>query len=194
MKTLILNPFQRYSEKKILLFGIPITIIGSFFGWYFNARFDGVIDLHFVKSILPFQPFFDNLIALFCLNLVLIGLGKYFNPKTRSIDILATTTIARTPIYLLTIFNVNNSIFNISQRLLLATQSKKIEAIAIADLVVVLFFAMLSMAAIAWFFIILWNGFKTATNAKGIQSIVLFVIAIIIAEIINKVFIYFFKL
>ncbi len=190
MRTLFFNPFQRYSEKKILLFGIPITVIGSFLGWYFNARFDGVIDLHFVKSTLPFQAFFDNLIALFCVNLVLIGLGKYFNPKTRIIDVVAATTIARTPIYLLTVFNVNNSVFNISQRLLVATQSQKIEAIAIADLVIILFFAMVSMAAIAWFFIILWSGFKTATNAKGIQKIVVFVIAIIIAEIINKVLIY----
>jgi hypothetical protein len=192
MRTLLFDPFQRYSEKKILLFGIPITFFGSFLGWYFNARFDGVIDLHFVKSIFPFQPFFDNLIALFCLNLVLIGLGKYFNPKTRIVDVVAATTIARTPIYLLTIFNVNNSIFNISQRLLLATQAQKIEVIAIADLVIILFFATVSMAAIAWFFIILWNGFKTATNAKGIQKIVVFVIAVIIAEIINKVLIYLF--
>ena len=55
-----------------------------------------------------------------------------------------------------------------------------------SDLIFILLFAMLTLAFVVWFFALLWNGFKVATNAKGIKPVILFIIAVLLSEIISK--------
>ena len=101
MKILLFKPFEKYSEKRLLLIGVFFTLLGSFFAYVFNIRFDGIIDIHIVPNTLSYQALLDNLINIFCLVLFLYISTKYINKKTRLIDILNTALVARTPFYLL---------------------------------------------------------------------------------------------
>ncbi len=189
MKTFFLNPFERYSEKILLWFGVLSTIIGSAIGWLFNARFDGMMDMHFPGEVFWAEPFIDNLINVAFLSLVLFLIGRYINRKTRFIDILAVATVARIPIYFLPLANVNNYIFNVTKRLLNASMQLQTEDLQITTIFVVFVFAMITLAFMIWFFILLWNGFKVATNAKGIKHILLFILALLVCEIFTKILI-----
>ena len=122
MKDLIFNPFEKISEKKLLLIGITSMLVGALLGYLFNARYDGVFDLHFEKSTNYFKALLDILISVSTTCLLLLAIGKYTNPKTRFIDIFNTCTIAKIPFYVLTFFNINNWIYYSSEKLVESLQ------------------------------------------------------------------------
>jgi len=187
MSTLLLNPFEKYNEKQLLTAGIGITILGSILGFVFNARFDGVIDLHFVKKTSFLTIASEIIIDVVCVTILLFILGKYINKKTRFIDILLPVLIARLPFYLLTIFNSNDFMFKKSENLIKTFQSGQINNPNSNDLFIMLLFGLISIGFLIWFVIILYNGFKVATNTKGVKNNIFFAISIIIAEILSKV-------
>ncbi len=51
MIKLLFNPFEKYSEKTLVTFGIIATIIGTLLGLVFNGIYDGILDMHPVKDI-----------------------------------------------------------------------------------------------------------------------------------------------
>lgn len=190
MKTILFNPFEKYTENKLLVFGLLFTLVGSYLGYVFQGRFDGVLDLHFPGTVTWPEPFLDNAINIFCLFVLLFILGRYINPKTRTIDILVPILIARLPFYLLTFSNYQNYISNATERLLasIELQNKPTDLnIDTSDLVFVTLFSGVSILLIIWFVILLFNGFKVATNSKGITNNLLFAGAIILAEILSKI-------
>ena len=77
MKDLIFNPFEKISEKKLLLIGITSMLVGALLGYLFNARYDGVFDLHFEKSTNYFKALLDILISVSTTCLLLLAIGKY---------------------------------------------------------------------------------------------------------------------
>lgn len=190
MKTVLFNPFEKYTESKLFIFGLLITIMGSYLGYLFQGRFDGVIDLHFVPSTTLFEPLIDNIINIISLFLVLFILGKSINNKTRAIDILTPVLIARFPLYLLTFSNYQNFISDASQRLLASIDLQNMPAdinFEASDMIITLLFTGLSILFLIWFIILLFNGFKVATNSRGIKNNLLFAGAIILAEILSKI-------
>lgn len=200
MKTILLNPFKKYSDQTLLLIGIAMVLVGSFAGFYFQARYDGVLDLHFVENIQWQEPLLDNLINIFSLSLLLFAGGKYLNGKTRLIDILNTVLIAQIPFYLMTLTNINGFMLKSSKKLLavLMPQDSGIPVLAPQEIMPIindsLGFIILSsvtgILVLVWFIILLYNGFKIASNAKGTKAIVLFIAAILIAEVLSKLLIY----
>jgi hypothetical protein len=47
-------------------------------------------------------------------------------------------------------------------------------------------FSFVAIFTLIWFSVLLWNGFKVATNAKGIKNIILFIFTILVVEIVSK--------
>ncbi len=190
MKALLFNPFSKYSDRTLILLGILFSLIGSILGYFFNARFDGVLDLHFVENVKVYVPFLDILINTLATTLFLFIVGKYINKKTRLIDILTLNLLAKFPVYILTLTNIGNCIYNISTRIIQFVNPAKINQLVISDIVVMLLFAMLSLLFLVWFVLLLFNGFKTATNAKETKHSLLFVFGLLAAEILSKSIIY----
>lgn len=191
MKTILFKPFEYCSEKKLLLAGVGITLIGSLLGFWFNARFDGVLDLHFVQDTMFFTAFFDNVINIFSLCFVLFILAKYFNKKTRFIDILMAALISRGPMYLLSVFNSGNFLSQKAEALLQYATPEKIGQIPPMDsLWFILVFSVFSILFLIWYMALLYNGFKIACHAKGTKAVVLFCVAILVAEVLSKFLVY----
>jgi len=186
MKKLLFNPFEDYSEKQLVFFGLLLTIAGSLLGMVFNGRFDGMLDLHFVNDS-GYQPFLDNLIAILSSTLVFFIAARFINNRTRLIDILTASLISRAPIYILTVFNANNLMNDITEKLMLSVTPEDIDAISTQDIMILSAFSFLGILFLIWFFILLWNGFKTASNAKGTRHILLFILAIVVGEVISKI-------
>lgn len=114
-------------------------------------------------------------------------MGKIINSKTRFIDLLVTVLIARIPLYILPIFNINNAISNISQKLIKIKDPSRIPQIETSEWLLTGGFGILTIVCLIWAFVLMYNGYKTATNAKGIKPVILFIVAIIFAEILSKV-------
>jgi len=186
---LLYNPFERYQERSLILVGIAALIIGSLLAFFFQARFDGVLDLHFVSQVFLWQAFADQAVNVVCLLICLGALAFYMNKRTRVIDVLAVCLFARLPYYLLSLFNVNGVMIEISEKILEDPMGITTGNIAMSHLLLLLVFSGLSLLAIIWQLILLYHGTKVSSNAKGTKFSILFVIAIIVAEILSKLLI-----
>ncbi|OIQ21474.1 MAG: hypothetical protein BM557_04285 [Flavobacterium sp. MedPE-SWcel] len=184
MKSILLNPFERYTETQLIIAGILFTAIGCFLGYFFNCRFDGVLDFHTHSNIAIKQPFIDNGVNIVSLFIPFLILGKYINKKTRIIDILAVVIVSRVPLYLLSLINIGGGV---------TTMSKEFVGVNPADIqlnpltiVILLIISIVSITLLVWFITLLYNGFKTASNAKTITHKTLFGVAILFAEGLSK--------
>lgn len=193
MKLLLFKPFEKYSEHTLLLVGILSTIIGSFAAFAFNLRFDGVIDIHMSTSNSFFQALLDNLINIFCLVLFLFASAKFINKKTRLVDILTATMVARIPFYLLPILNVNGMISTASEELIQLSQDNLISQISFSSLLPIIIFGIFTIVFLVWYISLLFNGYKTASNAKGNIPVLLFIASLLFAEILSKLLVYQFN-
>ena len=187
MKKILISPFEKYAESTLLLVGMLALALGAVMGCYCNARFDGVIDLHFVKAVGTYEPLLDLLVTVLITAVVLFALGKYRNPKTRLIDLVNTVLIAKIPFYLLVIFNCTGMIFDASEKVMKSVQENVLNLPDFSVLLPILIFSLITLIALVLSVVLLFQGFKVATNAKGNKSVFGFVLALLLAEILSKI-------
>lgn len=180
------NPFELYSERQLLIFGFVMTLIGSFLGYLFNGRFDGIVDFHLLESVTFFEVVLDNFFNTVLLTMLLFITGKFINSKTRFVDVLNASLIARIPFYILPFFNFNNVMYDVSNRTYDIMVAGSFNAISTPDIILLMLFSFVAICTLIWFSVLLWNGFKVATNAKGIKNIIVFIFTIIAAEVVSK--------
>ena len=190
MNTLLFKPFEKYSENKLLIVGTLATLAGIYLATTFNIRFDGVLDVHTVEKVSYLQALLDSLIDIISLVLLLFLAAKYSNPKTRFIDIITTALIARIPLYFLSFGNWNNMLYKAGETILQRLTPEAISEIPSATFWLLAVFSIGSIIVLIWYISLLFNGFKTASNAKGKKAVYIFIGALIIAEIISKIAIY----
>lgn len=182
---IIFNPFQRFSKQRLVVFGLVMAVIGSFLAYFFNGRYDGAIDLHFGLDISLLQPFVDNIISIGSLFVVFGIIGKILYSKICFLEVLAMVLIARIPLYLLTLTNVNNLNYELGQALMLSITTPE-RNIPMDAVILSVGFAIVSILALVWLFALLYNGFKFAAHSKGAKLIVSFIIAVVLSEILSK--------
>lgn len=187
----IFNPFEKYSEKQLLIAAILITAFGSAIGYYFQVIYDGYLDVHsfentFIRSIL------ENLINGTIMTLFLFVLGKTINIKTRLIDALNTAYIARFPIYLVALFT-NFSVFDRVEKEI-ENNAGNLENLSFqpVDLALITVLSFVMILLMAYTIVLLINGFKTASYPKKWFHYVFLAVVILIGESLTKYLIYLF--
>lgn len=192
MKTLLFKPFEKYSENRLLITGLLALFIGTGLAFLLNTRFDGALDIHYGMEVQFQTAVIDQALALVSLVLFLFLAGILVNPKTRFVDILSTVLIARIPLYLASLLNLggytSSAGLEIKQSML--HEGSEISPFAIVLMVVSI---VVILPLIVWSFVLLWNGYKTAANAKGVKAILLFIGAALLAEITSKIVLEFLK-
>lgn len=196
----VYNPFEKYSETRLLIWGMTVLFLFSLLGFCLHARFDGIIDMHIVESLTWYEPLIDNFLNTIVLFGVFFVFGKIINPKTRAIDILNASLIARIPIYLISLGNIGGTINKATQNILNQIDFDNLHnphnppKFEMLDLVITLFFAIFSIAMLVWMIALFWNGFRIATNTKGTRNVILFIVLFVLAYIISKVLVLNFNL
>lgn len=186
MKKILFNPFEKYAESRLLLFGIVSILIGALLCTLFNMRFIGVFKMNMVATVTAFEPLTDIIICVFCLTLFLWIAAKLVNNKTRFIDILVTGILAFALLCFLSIFNVNQVLFHETEKIKHITM----DSVAKLDLTYMMLFSFVSILVLIWFVILLFNGFKIASNAKSAKHNIFFAIALILADVTSRLIIY----
>lgn len=192
----LFNPFEKYTERQLLLFGTLAALVGGVVAWLCNARFDGALDLHFTAEVTPLQTITDFLSRVGSLLLFLWIASRFVNRKTRLIDLLSTIIIAHIPYYILPPFNCTGTIYGIGERLkegMNAAQQLNWMPGA-GELVLLIVFGLLTILMTVWSVALLFNGYRVATNAKGAKPVVLFIAALLFAEIVSLIVVYYLNL
>lgn len=189
MKTLFLNPFERFSEKLLITSGVGFLVLGSYMSTLSHANFDGTFDLHFSEKTISFaESFFQNGVDVLVLFILLWLAGILINKKTRAVDILSAVLISRILLYFMALFNLNKT-FSISE----TATVQEVSNFAQENIFILAIFGITVLVSVVWMVALLYNGYKVATNAKGTKPIVFFIAAIVFSEIISKLIIYTFS-
>lgn len=119
--------------------------------------------------------------------IIIWGLGKIFNRRTRFIDIVNTVLVSMFPMIFMLIIGEIPFFKNA------LTQTEKLvkenPGSLSPELLIVLVFTMLIIPFLIYNIILLYNGFKTATNTKKWQHIAIFFALIFILNTISQILI-----
>lgn len=189
MNQLLINPFAKYSENKLLSIGIIANLLLIALCFVLNTLLAGNLKIVYLNKIDLNSALFSNGIIVAITTIGIYILGQVINKKTRFIDILNTVLISRCVLVLFPLLNINNLFYVLSERIkntLIVANTAKILS---SDLYVLLLLCVPIIIALIWFFILLFNGFKIATNAKGSKVVAQFAGTLIIIEIITRLLI-----
>lgn len=171
---IIFNPFLKFTEKQLLIFGLLFFFINGLVCYYAGIKMDSIFHFSPMKnSDLTIAFFYCGFSIVFAV-IVLFILGIIFNNKTRLIDILNAVLISQ-------VFNFPTvlaikfiDLEKISGK---AMQNLQLE---FADMLLLLVFVGITLPFIIYGIVLLYNGFRTATNIKSWKQIAIFAVVLFI--------------
>jgi hypothetical protein len=179
MRTLLFQPFERYSERSLVAVGLLCAVSAVFAGAYFDVRFDGVLDLHFVPGSSVKDLSVDLATGFITLFVFLFA------------DILAAVLVAKIPMYLPMLLNAGGRITAAGEKIVEQTVERQPLSLDALSMTLLVLSIILVLLFLVWSVALLYNGYKTAAHAKGAKAIVLFIMALLLAEIASKIVLYY---
>jgi hypothetical protein len=190
---LLFNPFIRIAGVEALAFGTVFILLTSAIASIAPAHFDGVLDFHVGRAgAVPTWFFFlEGLIDWFSLTVLLLVVGKLFSSsKVRSIDVMGTQALARAPYILAALVALMPGFGRYSQYLLWQATHMGTYVLPLAfDGTVFVIGSIVALVALVWSIVLMYRAFSTSCNMKGWSARIIFIIALIAAEILSKVLI-----
>lgn len=181
----IFNPFEKLDGIHLLITGIVFFIL-NIFGCYFAGNVnDSIFHLSVVQD---HQTIWDivkiNSLSTLLAIIVLFILALLLNNKTRLIDIINTILISAIPLIIIMpisgISFLKNATKSITES---AGNPNQIDTI---NLIVVAAFGLGTIPFLIYSIVLYYNGFRTATNIKKWQHIVLFAVVSLILTIVSQ--------
>lgn len=162
-----------------MVIGVVIAIKSS-------VRFDGVLDLHFIPIANATKTVTDVLINVVTLTIVFFIFGRIVNSKTRLIDCLNVAFISRIPFYIVSALNITGQMYSWSNYLTNKVLNHQLDFTS-SEIFYLIILTSSGLLALALSIIVLFKGFKTATNAKTTKHYLVFVAALLVSEIISAI-------
>jgi len=181
---LMLNPFTRIAGWQAFGVGLVFVVITGIICTFSNVAFDGVVDMHLVKSLTLLQSFEFLAIDILSVVTVMTVTGFIVSKSFRIIDILGTMTLSRSPLLILAFagyFAVSPDINELIKDPTIVFQS-------ISFIILIL----LSIPVTIWSIILMFNALKVSCGINGNKLGSAFIIAFLVAEVISKILIFNF--
>jgi hypothetical protein len=183
--------FEHISSARLLMLSILVLFAQILISNVLQVRFDGVIDLHAVKDLGWKAVGLDMVASWGVLWAGLLWLGKRIQPRVRAVDVFNAIGIARIPLVLLALVQSVPQVA-IYQEELLAVFEKGQLNLPTHLLLFVSVLAILSLGATILFVILLFRGYKVATNFKTNRHIAWFFVTLLLSEIVAKAWLFLF--
>jgi hypothetical protein len=186
----LVNPFENFTDRKLLQISFLGLIVGTLLAFLGNGRFDGLMNFHLFTEVKIWQPFLDILINTAIYSALLFIFGAILNKRTRKIDIYTVCFWSQMPFYLLPVFNIGGKLKRFESELLQALTENPQDLSYLAQdygmlvlLILVTIFAILALIIFSYWS---WIGFKWATNSKNNWHILVLVVIVLISSILSK--------
>ena len=179
MKKWLFNPFVYIAGMRALLTGWAIMLVTAGIGYYSNAHFDGVIDMH-TGRIAPLPVYFwEQLIDWGCVVLLFYPAGLIWSKSSiRFVDVAGTFALARWPMIISAILG-----FGIKMPAAIHTVDDVMNAITGTVILIGLFVMVFTI----WMIALMYHAFTVSCNMKGGKAIGIFIAGLLIAEILSHV-------
>ncbi|MDM1553154.1 MULTISPECIES: YIP1 family protein [Chryseobacterium] len=187
----VFNPFERFDEKLLLLIGSIAVALSIAIGYWTHTAFTSIYKISAIENDSLKTVVISTLLSFLIAIVILFILGKILNGKTRIIDIINTVLISQ--LFLLPIQCFGNaSSIRLAAKNIIKYESDPIEMFPFLDFLTMISMTIISITILIYSFTLFYNGFKTATNIKKWQHIVLFCIVSLVSTlacqiVINKI-------
>lgn len=184
----IFNPFETYDEKLLLLVGALTVVLSIVAGYWTDTAFFSIYSISSVKNASLETIAASTLLSFFSAIVILVILGKILNSKTRIIDIVNTVLISQLFLILLQ-FTGKISSLKLAGKSVVNYEANPSGTFPFLDFLIMIFMTIISITTLIYSITLFYNGFKTATNIKKWQHIVLFCFVTLISSLICQVII-----
>lgn len=193
MRTWLLNPFTKVAGGRALAFGAAGLLLAALSAWLYQARFDGVLDMHFLDGTTLVQPLLDGVVNVLALTLVFYPLGLWLNRgRVRLLDVAGTMALARAPFALLPLLNAGGFLQSTSVALAQGLAQGAPGHLPAAQLTLLLALALVALGVLVWTIGLYYRAYTVSCNLRGARGVVSFVVGLIAAEALSKWLIYNF--
>lgn len=168
MKTLT-NPFEIYTEKKLLITGVLLLIITALVSSYSNLLLFGSLKVINNYKQTWYEATANLGITLLTNTLLLFLFARLKNTKTRSIDVLNVVLIAHIVVYVILFVTALPFVRDAITAVELEVLDKGFQAPSISKLHMFILgaFGVITISLIIYFFYLLVVGMKIAMNSKS---------------------------
>ncbi|AZA79876.1 hypothetical protein EG347_21500 [Chryseobacterium sp. G0186] len=182
----IFNPFEKFDEKLLLLIGILTVIISIIAGYYTGSSFSSIYRINHLENVSFRSIAASTLLSFSVAIIVLFILGKYLNKKTRIIDIANTVLISQLFLIILQ-FTKKIPYLRTAGKNIVEYQSNSSLTFPFWDFLITISMTVIGVTILIYSVTLYYNGFKTATNIKKWQHIVLFCAVSLISILICQI-------
>ena len=182
---LLINPFEIYSEKALLRFGVVFGVITIFVSSITGLLLFGSLKVINYTQVWPVASI--NLgITLLSNTLLLYIFGKIRYAKTRFVDVVNVVLIAHVVVYIILYLSALPIIQGAISSVELAISQNNLTANEISkkDMFVLGFFGMVSLCFLIYFFYLLVVGMKIAINGKSKLNDVIVILIVLFWNLI----------
>lgn len=175
----IFNPFLKFDEKVLLIAGILSVALVFIISYFLGLQTDSLF--HF-RRINPDDSLLQIILStaiVYAISIIILFIyAKIINKRTRLIDIITPVFIAQiTAVFIILLKQI--PAISKAEKAIMAAVEKNISELDPMAIIIICIFSFLSLAISAYGIALLYNGFKTATNMKKWQHIVLFAIILL---------------
>ncbi|AZA82783.1 hypothetical protein C1637_23400 [Chryseobacterium lactis] len=182
----IFNPFEKFDEKLLLFIGLLTIPLSIGIGYWTESSFSSIYKISSLEETSLQTVAVLTLISFTSAIVVLFILGKIFNNKTRLIDIINTVLISQ--LILIFLQPIGKLAFiNEAKERMISYQNHSGGSFPFLDTAITMAMAMFFIVILIYSIIIYYNGFKTATNIKKWQHIVLFAFVSLITTLVCQI-------
>lgn len=172
--TILYNPFLYIAGAKSFVFGFVVLLLTTFLSFSSGTHYNGLANIYFAKDTAFIFYFSEQVFHWLTLSILFFGFSLLLSKsKVRFIDIIGTQAMARIPLIILPI-----------HRVLPLFDSFMINSFKMYFLIAV------HIICVTWSIALMYNAYKVTCNVKQQGLVISFIIAIFIAEILTKLFIY----
>lgn len=183
------NPFDRIAGVTAVAWGVIFLIIGSFTAWIGTARYPGLISMQYVESVHWLDGLLDQIVSL-AIAVVIFALAAFIAGarRFRLIDLIGTFMVAKAPLLILPVININGWMYKKSIEL----TEVALEGEALPDLwdgIVLILLSILLIFFLIWTIVLLFHAYRVSTNLKGLPSFISFILAIVVSLVASYIII-----
>ena len=190
LRMIFANPFKKIAGWQALGLGLIFVVLAAFVGNFNGAYFNGVLDVHFSETPYPLWITFAMLaIDLASIITMFLIVGIIFSKNFRVIDVIGTNFLAKSTVLLLVLTSfipIPDAISNALKDPKLLMENPYILFSSFAHILTLV----LSILIIVWYIALLYNAFNVSLNIKKNLRTVVFIFALISAEVLSQILIH----
>jgi len=193
LKTYLFQPFKFIAGQTALISGIIILAFLTLLAYLSNTWFDGFIDVHYGSMNQP-GTFLQHAYCVF--GSWIIGVIVFYitsrivSPaKTRIIDIAGTFAVAKWPLIFAALFGFISQV-HVSFGPMDALEPGTLMQIMQDNILWLSLAGIVAGLLTLWSIFLIYNAYSVSANLKGTKGILSFIVALIIAEALSKLFLF----